>query len=838
MPCIPLFLLLLSNMSGIPVTRWVGSEKPTSFAEWSSAFPAENHLSPANVFQQFSPGADLIEIIVESSLYQSLTAEISVLASDLQSEGYSVSVDTVRGVQTLGACVSLRDFLISKFPQDLVGAYFIGNVPVAWFQMIDDWGSGPESYEEFPCDLFYMELDGTWADESLWVNPNLFLSPGPDGILDFHTGNTSPEIWVGRLYLSSLGDEDSLAKVYLRRSHLYRTDSFQSVSRGLSYVDDDWAYWAGEFSSNMQSAYLNVTSVSQIDTTNPVNYKKYLSSTYEWVGIFCHSSYMHHSFKVQGGASWADMYGSELPGLKPLGLFYNLFACSNTRFIENNFMGGMYVIKTPFGLEAVGSTKTGSMLEFGYFYTPLGQGQNMGEAYLAWYQHIASNGFTNTEKAWHYGMTLFGDPTLSLKTPGPFLYVTDFSVLDASGNNNGRIDPSETADITFSVFNLPDAQNAYSVNATLASLDSSLFVSTANSSCPSIPAGDTLDPAFTFTVDAAASFTPHQAQIALYMNDSSSGRVICDTFDLFIGRHPVLVVDDDGGNSTEGACLQSLENLGVCYEYICRDSFPVADNLLSSYEMIIWLTGGVSSGTLTAQDQTDIVDYFNGSGKILIYGQSIAEELSGTSFLSDFLGVSWQGNTANHFQTGMASDPIGENLLLATSNQTSQDMLAVISGVSECFRYQTNPEQTSMIRKENPGKCVFAGFGFEGIVSTIPGYAPVDTLFSRILNYMELNVGVEEEIPEVPTITGFSVFQTFAGIFFRISGANTGQISIKIYDVLGRRVNTVYEGPARSGNEFFWDFSDETGREISSGTYFAILTLGSKETAVKFTALR
>ncbi len=45
----------------------------------------------------------------------------------------------------------------------------IGNLPVPWFQLIDDWNSngrrGPDKhYEEFPCDLFLMDLDGTWLE--------------------------------------------------------------------------------------------------------------------------------------------------------------------------------------------------------------------------------------------------------------------------------------------------------------------------------------------------------------------------------------------------------------------------------------------------------------------------------------------------------------------------------------------------------------------------------------------------------------------------------------------------------------------------------------------------
>ncbi|MBN1150038.1 hypothetical protein JXA84_02325 [candidate division WOR-3 bacterium] len=835
MPFMPFLMVLLGNPSGIPVTRWVGPGNPTSYAEWSSSFQTENQVSPANIDRRLSPGADLVEIIVESGLYPFIASEISLLSADIAAEGFSVSVDTVQGVQSINACFTLRNFLISKISQDLVGAYFIGDVPISWYQMIDDWGSGPEGYEEFPCDLFYMDLDGTWEDDSTWTSPNNYLSPGQDGIFDVHEGNTSPEIWVGRLFLSSLGDEDSLGKIYLRRSHLYRTDSFQSVSRGLSYVDDDWAYWAQEYKANMQEAYSDVTSVSQIDTTNPVNYKEHLSSTYEWVGIFCHSSPSLHSFKVSGGTSWSDMYASEIPVLKPYGLFYNLFACSNARYIEHNFMGGMYILKTPSGLGSIGTTKTGSMLNFYHFYSPLGLGQTTGEAFLSWFQFIATNGFTIEEKSWHYGMTLIGDPTLKLKPAGPFLKIALISANDSSGNGDGRIDQGEEAVLSFSVYNHLFSQNATNIQAALVSLDSFLTVTASSSSCPVINPGDTIENAFSFSVEGAASFTPHNADIVLYMNDGFSGRVTAETSQIFIGRQPILVIDDDGGMTSEEALTQSLNSLGRGFEIIERENYPSLTDIINSYSMVIWLTGSSSTGTLTAQDQNDVIDYFNLSGKLFLYGQGIAEELNGSAFLSSFLEVSWQGNTSVHFQTGTSNDPIGDSLSIATSNQTSQDMLTSTGNSSVSFSYQTTPQGASMIRKEGAGKIVFAGFGFEGVVSNVPGYAHRDTLLARIIDYMDLTVEVEEEKPSSEDFE-FFMTQEADRIYFNLPKEFEGNITVKIFDVLGRNIITVNPGSA-SDQRIFWNFRDFKGQRVRAGSYFAVILTDSGLFSAKFSIL-
>lgn len=133
-----LFLNISSSQNDIPVTRWAGEGFPITYREWARSYDKRDDFLPVNVFQRLSPDADLVQIVVESELYLSIIPEVCVLVSDLVFEGYSVSVETVPPVQSAQACTALRNFLASKLPLGLVGAYFIGDVPVAWFQMIDD----------------------------------------------------------------------------------------------------------------------------------------------------------------------------------------------------------------------------------------------------------------------------------------------------------------------------------------------------------------------------------------------------------------------------------------------------------------------------------------------------------------------------------------------------------------------------------------------------------------------------------------------------------------------------------------------------------------------------
>ena len=287
------------------------------------------------------------------------------------------------------------------------GCVIIGDQDVPWYEIpghYDAWGNWWGA-EEFPIDLYYMDLDGTWTDSD------------SDGKFDSHTGDVGPEIWVGRLTASSIttcGSEADLLINYFDKNHRYRALKAPLVlnDRALAYIDDDWAN--GNW--DIDDAYPCYTLVDDCSVTRENDYRNRIKTgNYELVHVMVHSWSGGHRFKICSG-TWEPgyYYSSELCSDDPQPVFYNLFACSNARYVDGNYMGGTYIFTPTAGLVAVGSTKTGSMLYFNDFYSKLGSGWNFGDSYLYWFNQRASGGFAPIEKDWHYGMTLLGDPTLKL----------------------------------------------------------------------------------------------------------------------------------------------------------------------------------------------------------------------------------------------------------------------------------------------------------------------------------------------------------------------------------------------------------------------------------------
>jgi len=360
--------------------EWIDPQgrSPMRYAAWAAAHPAA--LDEAGIGNASRCGdGGVVDVVVNAELYPHISAEIAQYQADLVGAGYTVQVDTMRGT----SASALRSYLAGI--SQLVGAVLVGELPVAWYEM---------DGEEFPVDLYFMDLNGTWGDADA------------DGLYDSHTGNTALEIWVGRLYARPLtwDDEARLMKRYFVKDHEYRTGGSSVPDRALSYVDDDWS---GFGDCDLGKLYASVAVDNAGNTTTAPFYRTRLAEGYEWIQVCAHSSPWGHTFKYGGGYA-GTVFNTEIYAIRPYAHFYNLFACSGTRFVEENYSAGWDVFQDEYGLCAVGSAKTGSMMSwFGDFYQPMATGSSIGDAFKTWYGlHGEYSPF------WHYGLNMIGDPTL------------------------------------------------------------------------------------------------------------------------------------------------------------------------------------------------------------------------------------------------------------------------------------------------------------------------------------------------------------------------------------------------------------------------------------------
>jgi len=103
-------------------------------------------------------------------------------------------------------------------------------------------------------------------------------------------------------------------------------------------------------------------------------------------------------------------------------------------------------------------------------------------------------------------------------------------------------------------------------------------------------------------------------------------------------------------------------------------------------------------------------------------------------------------------------------------------------------------------------------------------------------------------VTEIPGITTapqeFHLFPNYpnpfnAGTTISFDAPGVREVEVHIFDVLGRRVKTLYQGASFAGrNVFHWDGTDDRGRSVSTGMYISRLRSGETLRSQKILLLR
>ncbi|MDP3012693.1 MAG: CARDB domain-containing protein, partial [Candidatus Subteraquimicrobiales bacterium] len=507
-----------------------------------------------------------------------------------------------------------------------------------------------DEYTDFPIDLFYMDLNGTWTDSN------------NNRIYDNHTGHVAPEIWVGRLYASSLsGNEITLLQNYFDKNHKYRTGVLSSLDRALVYIDDDWVPWADSWSDAVGLVYNDRTLVKDKSTTIATDYKNRLTQNQEHVLLAAHSSPSLHQFNNSDN-TYSYVYSSDIKSIDPHALFYNLFACSNARYIENDYMAGWYIFANTYGLAAVGSTKTGSMLEFQYFYEPLSQGKNLGEAFKEWFtiQGI-------TYQSWHYGMVLLGDPTLTPKIKDVSISSSDITyhpfvgkpiTINATIHNSGDV---QLSNISVQFYNGDPALGGFQISS-----DKIIDIINASENKTISMVWNTSAGSYNIYVVV----DPYNSIIEI---DETNNKAY-QTITIQEPTNTILLVDDDyfyRSYSYESYYKNALDVGNYSYNIWHVNALGSSPNatILSSYQVVIWFTGNDWSATLTTTDQTNLQRFLDSGGNLFISGQDIGWDLTsnGTvanTFYSNYLHARYIRDDTNIYDLYGTGDPVGYGLII------------------------------------------------------------------------------------------------------------------------------------------------------------------------------
>lgn len=303
--------------------------------------------------------SEKVYLLVSSSIYESLKPWTDRWIEDVERTGAQIITKPI----TKETPDEIRA-LLQNTP-DLTGCLMVGDIPTVKYEM-DFILEGDLFHEEFPTDLYYMDLDGDWLDTD------------NDGIFDTHTGNISPETWVGRLKASglpTLGDEINLLKNYFDKNHLYRIGALTLPRRALLYVDDMsdvlWTDSSGKpvtypdlvpvYDKALSSVY-DLRVVAEPEVTTATDYLKRLEEGWNLVRLVVHSGGFGHHFRHLG--DWdGKVFPEDICRKDPKAFFYTIISCENFDYTRTNYMGGCYVFSKSYSLLAIGDSGIHDVLQ-------------------------------------------------------------------------------------------------------------------------------------------------------------------------------------------------------------------------------------------------------------------------------------------------------------------------------------------------------------------------------------------------------------------------------------------------------------------------------------------
>ena len=378
----------------------------------------------------------VFRVYVEQGLLAQIRSAIDTYAADLAAEGYRVGVE-----EFSGTAAQLRASLQNHWVNDhLEGAVFVGDLPTMEFTSQDHWNNTLKTVT-YLHDMYFMDLNGTYTFNA--------------GGLDSHTGAVAPDIYVSRITTSNLGgvtgrNEATLINDYLAKVHAYRTGQLAFADRGIVVKDDEWTSWveSGKADLYMSSLYSDVQTIIDPAQTTKQGYLDTLQVNAESTLEVLHGDATRHALKV--GPDWQWITSQEIVDANPRQGFYNMFNCSGADFGVDDNLIGSYVYGGSYGLNAVGTTKTGGMFDYQTFYEAQGRGESLGQAFRDWYdEHTVATDEVATYYwvDWFYGMTMQGDPTLKTALPPTAALVDPSSAAVVSNQTlNGR----HTIDVAYS----------------------------------------------------------------------------------------------------------------------------------------------------------------------------------------------------------------------------------------------------------------------------------------------------------------------------------------------------------------------------------------------------
>jgi hypothetical protein len=408
----------------------------------------------------------------------------------------------------------------------------------------------------------------------------------------------------------------------------------------------------------------------------------------------------------------------------------------------------------------------------------------------------------------------------SFVLPGnaPVLEMPGYTVDDATGNNNGRLDPGETAMINITALNSGSSE---AFNATGALACESGFITINNSPLVygNLAAGAEASQSFEVTVDAAAPIGHAPAftfDLAADLDITSHAEFV-----EYVGQIPVLLLDWDVNHNSPSVIEQCLNNLEVGFDRM--EAMPADRNL---YASIFVCLGSYADNHILSEEEGDILaDYLNNGGNLFMEGEDTwyYDQLTTPTAVHPMFNISgFEDGSNDLLQLDGQTGSIAEGMSFAYSGDNSYvDRIAPAGSAVMMFMNSSPSYGAGVSYDGGTYRTVGLSFEFGGLVD---GNKNKDDLMIQILEFFGID-GVWTNVDETGPVSSVNAgsypnpFTEETVIRFEVQEESS--VTIDILNINGQLINRLFASDVDAGtHEVRWNGTDQTGNTAATGVYF------------------
>jgi hypothetical protein len=412
--------------------------------------------------------------------------------------------------------------------------------------------------------------------------------------------------------------------------------------------------------------------------------------------------------------------------------------------------------------------------------------------------------------------------SFGIEAHAPMLEFIGYQVDDPAGNNNGRLDPDENADLLVMVKNMGSAE-AYNIIGNLSTDNEYITITGSPGSIGDLIPGDT----GTYSFPVEVSPDAPAGDIATFAMDLAAEHNItaAGSFELYIGQIPVLVLDYDENHNSAQAIEQCLENL-----QITSDSYDVMPGDLNLYSSIFVCLGVYPNNHILSSAEGEVLaDYLMAGGQIYMEGGDTwyydqqanptpVHDMFGLEGLSDGTGdLSILMGMAGSIAEGMEYQYTGDNSYI--------DHIAPSQNGVLMFENQSPVYGVTVSNDAGTYRTIGSSMEFGGLAD---GDYSKDDLMILILEFFGIE-GIWTSVYERTDENNFSVSVYPNPVsdhsIIRLTTKKRTRVNMTAYNSSGQAVAEIFDGIVIPGvHEIQWDVKTDDGSFLTAGMYFLRIT--------------